>query len=398
MRTNFSRRPLSTSIVQLTVRVSSSSSRAASHPEAADVCSSFFLVDLASFSTSAELEAQGSNMYKSLYTLRLILQRLSDSQKSQGGNLVLPFRESKLTRLLKPCLDGTSRLCLVCTLSPATESEDASLQTLAFAAAVSSIHQDACSVSSKASKIANQCECDKCSIPKHYSAARDVFRDLFSFFRVFKSQQKFQLPKVVVDECLSTFGNEVERIRTACGEVKSNMNFKLVKSLSLDESELARASSSSSSFPPPPSSSLPRSSSFLPDIRKSLQSRQKSRRTITMDKRRSMPSSSIISETMKIAAGTARKSCDGAINPAYLDMIASVLDKCELMLKECQEYSQQQRDSHQASKAIDLKLEALKSDDDDNDNDDDGSSWTQRHSRATGQDEKKQNSTTSDDY
>ena len=66
--------------------------------------------------------------------------------------------------------------------------------------------------------------------------------------------------------------------QTACGEVKSNMNFKLVKSLSLDESELARASSSSS-FPPPPSSSFPRSSSFLPDIRKSLQSRQRSRRS-----------------------------------------------------------------------------------------------------------------------
>ena len=31
----------------------------------------------------------------------------------------VPFRDSKLTRLLQPCLGGNSRTAIICTLSPA---------------------------------------------------------------------------------------------------------------------------------------------------------------------------------------------------------------------------------------------------------------------------------------
>ena len=110
MRTSFNRRSLSCSIIQLTVKlVAPSTSHPSSSSATRETSASYFLVDLASVSTGNEQEAQGSNIYKSLYTLRLILQRLSEPRGSSSSVPLLPFRESKLSRLLKPCLEGASR-------------------------------------------------------------------------------------------------------------------------------------------------------------------------------------------------------------------------------------------------------------------------------------------------
>lgn len=47
----------------------------------------------------------------------------------------MPFRESKLTRLLQPALGGNARVAIVCNLSPAATAVDNTRATLHFAAA-----------------------------------------------------------------------------------------------------------------------------------------------------------------------------------------------------------------------------------------------------------------------
>eukprot|EP00163_Fabomonas_tropica_P003278 TRINITY_DN1275_c0_g1_i9.p1 TRINITY_DN1275_c0_g1~~TRINITY_DN1275_c0_g1_i9.p1 ORF type:complete len:131 (+),score=42.07 TRINITY_DN1275_c0_g1_i9:117-509(+) len=45
----------------------------------------------------------------------------------------IPFRDSKLTRLLQSSLGGNSRTCVVCAMTPALQHVDESVSTLRFA-------------------------------------------------------------------------------------------------------------------------------------------------------------------------------------------------------------------------------------------------------------------------
>lgn len=45
----------------------------------------------------------------------------------------VPYRDSKLTFLLKECLGGNCSTSFICTVSPDEEYEDKTLQTLKFA-------------------------------------------------------------------------------------------------------------------------------------------------------------------------------------------------------------------------------------------------------------------------
>lgn len=52
---------------------------------------------------------------------------------SKGSKLPIPYRESKLTRLLQNSLGGNTRTYLICTLNPITKYLDESYHTLQFA-------------------------------------------------------------------------------------------------------------------------------------------------------------------------------------------------------------------------------------------------------------------------
>ena len=74
---------------------------------------------------------------KSLLTLSHIILKLSDAQSS-GGDATptsshLPYRDSKLTRILKPALDGHSMMSIICTMTPSAANFGESLNTLKFA-------------------------------------------------------------------------------------------------------------------------------------------------------------------------------------------------------------------------------------------------------------------------
>ena len=94
---------------------------------------------------------EGKFINQSLLTLSTIIQRLSeDSNRQQsvasGSTLRrqhLPYRDSKLTRILESALDGNAQIAIICTISPASRCVDESLNTLKFAARAKLIKMNA---------------------------------------------------------------------------------------------------------------------------------------------------------------------------------------------------------------------------------------------------------------
>lgn len=75
---------------------------------------------------------EGGNINKSLLSLGKVIFALSEKGAGgRGGHI--PYRESKLTRILQNNLNGRSRIAVVCTLNPSPAMVEESLSTLNFA-------------------------------------------------------------------------------------------------------------------------------------------------------------------------------------------------------------------------------------------------------------------------
>ncbi|MBD4018238.1 hypothetical protein GUI04_04225, partial [Xanthomonas citri pv. citri] len=105
-------------ILRLTIE--SSPSEFARIGSASSLTASVNFVDLAgSERASQTLSAgtrlkEGGHINRSLLTLGTVIRKLS---KSRNGHV--PYRDSKLTRILQNALGGNARTAIVCTLSPA---------------------------------------------------------------------------------------------------------------------------------------------------------------------------------------------------------------------------------------------------------------------------------------
>ncbi|KAI4976334.1 hypothetical protein ZWY2020_049941 [Hordeum vulgare] len=91
------------------------------------------LIDLAgSESSRAETTGarrkEGSYINKSLLTLGTVISKLTDGKATH-----VPFRNSKLTRLLQSSLSGQGRVSLICTVTPASSNCEETHNTLKFA-------------------------------------------------------------------------------------------------------------------------------------------------------------------------------------------------------------------------------------------------------------------------
>ncbi|XP_060193472.1 kinesin-like protein KIN-7G [Lycium barbarum] len=71
---------------------------------------------------------EGCHINRSLLTLGTVIRKLS-----KGRNGHIPFRDSKLTRILQPSLGGNGRSAIICTMSPARSHVEQSRNTLLFA-------------------------------------------------------------------------------------------------------------------------------------------------------------------------------------------------------------------------------------------------------------------------
>ncbi len=109
--------------------------------------SSINLIDLAgseragSTGATGERLAEGANINKSLMILGKVISTLA--QNATGKKLVVPYRESQLTFLLKPFLGGNAKTSMIAALSPANVNYDETLSTLRYAWQVKAIKNNA---------------------------------------------------------------------------------------------------------------------------------------------------------------------------------------------------------------------------------------------------------------
>ena len=103
------------------------------------------MVDLAGSERLAESGAQSidetSHINKSLFVLSNVIYKLSEIKR--GNQNHIPYRESKLTQILRSALGGNSLTSIVCTLSPNYKHINLSLSTLRFASRAKSIQTQA---------------------------------------------------------------------------------------------------------------------------------------------------------------------------------------------------------------------------------------------------------------
>lgn len=100
------------------------------------------LVDLAGSEKhtvqGAQRRAEGANINRSLLTLGKVIYALSE--RSAGRTTAhVPYRDSKLTRILQNSLSGRARVAVVCTLNPNAEMLEESLSTLNFARRIKNV-------------------------------------------------------------------------------------------------------------------------------------------------------------------------------------------------------------------------------------------------------------------
>ncbi|KAJ7547429.1 hypothetical protein O6H91_08G085700 [Diphasiastrum complanatum] len=94
-------------------------------------------VDLAGSERASQTLSEGSRLKegchinRSLLTLSSVIRKLSGGSKSKSGHI--PYRDSKLTRILQHSLGGNARTAIICTMSPAHVHVEQSRNTLFFA-------------------------------------------------------------------------------------------------------------------------------------------------------------------------------------------------------------------------------------------------------------------------
>uniref|UniRef100_A0A5B7AQS5 Kinesin-like protein n=1 Tax=Davidia involucrata TaxID=16924 RepID=A0A5B7AQS5_DAVIN len=81
---------------------------------------------------------EGCHINRSLLTLGTVIRKLS---KGRHGHI--NYRDSKLTRILQPCLGGNARTAIICTLSPARSHVEQSRNTLLFASCAKEVTTNA---------------------------------------------------------------------------------------------------------------------------------------------------------------------------------------------------------------------------------------------------------------
>ncbi|KAF9608983.1 hypothetical protein IFM89_012322 [Coptis chinensis] len=110
-----------------------SSPRGDSQGEEDVTLSQLNLIDLAG-SESSKTETtglrrkEGSYINKSLLTLGTVISKLTDGKATH-----VPYRDSKLTRLLQSSLSGHGRVSIICTVTPASSNSEETHNTLKFA-------------------------------------------------------------------------------------------------------------------------------------------------------------------------------------------------------------------------------------------------------------------------
>ncbi|KAL0658314.1 hypothetical protein Bca4012_078899 [Brassica carinata] len=96
------------------------------------LCAKLHLVDLAGSERAKRTGSDGVHINKGLLALGNVISALGDEKKRKDGAHV-PYRDSKLTRLLQDSLGGNSRTVMIACISPADINAEETLNTLKYA-------------------------------------------------------------------------------------------------------------------------------------------------------------------------------------------------------------------------------------------------------------------------
>ena len=97
------------------------------------------LVDLAGSEKAGQTGATGDRLKegcainKSLVVLGSVIEALAEKSMGKKANIVIPYRDSALTRILSNALGGNSKTVMICALSPASVNYEETLSTLRYA-------------------------------------------------------------------------------------------------------------------------------------------------------------------------------------------------------------------------------------------------------------------------
>ncbi|XP_048334453.2 kinesin-like protein NACK2 [Ziziphus jujuba] len=103
------------------------------------------LVDLAGSERASQTNAdgtrlkEGSHINRSLLTLTTVIRKLSGGKRS--GHI--PYRDSKVTRILQSSIGGNARTAIICTMSPALSHVEQTKNTLSFATSAKEVTNNA---------------------------------------------------------------------------------------------------------------------------------------------------------------------------------------------------------------------------------------------------------------
>ncbi|KAJ6585001.1 P-loop containing nucleoside triphosphate hydrolase protein [Mycena capillaripes] len=103
------------------------------------------LIDLAGSekaTSDKERTKEGRYINTSLLTLGTVIATLAENA-AKGKSDHVPYRNSKLTRMLQPSLSGNARVSVVCTINPDASAVSESTSTLQFARRIKGVHLNA---------------------------------------------------------------------------------------------------------------------------------------------------------------------------------------------------------------------------------------------------------------
>ncbi|XP_019424473.1 PREDICTED: kinesin-like protein KIN-7F [Lupinus angustifolius] len=129
-------------ILRLTIESSACESMVNGKPSS--LAASVNFVDLAGSERASQTNSagtrlkEGCHINRSLLTLGTVIRKLS-----KGRNGHIPFRDSKLTRILQSSLGGNARTAIICTMSPARSHVEQSRNTLLFASCAKEVATNA---------------------------------------------------------------------------------------------------------------------------------------------------------------------------------------------------------------------------------------------------------------
>lgn len=104
-----------------------------------NISAKFHFVDLAGAerikktNTVGQTQKEGISINQGLLALGNVIAALTDEKKIAAGKQFIPYRNSKLTRILQDSLGGNSRTTMIACVSPAESNYEETLSTIKYA-------------------------------------------------------------------------------------------------------------------------------------------------------------------------------------------------------------------------------------------------------------------------